>query len=225
MDAMRGAGRIEVTMDRVDGIEEAARTGQPIASGDFVRIIFQDSGSGIDPALLDQVFDPYFSTKQKGAQKGMGLGLTIVHSIVKKHSGFIWIDSPPGGGCTVYLYFPVQGGVVTDTRLFTGKWRGRQVLVMDDEEMMRVINKKMFEHYGCAVTVAVNGEEAVALYREKLESGKGFDLVLLDLWVNDGMGGLEAARQITALDPEATMVALAKPFSIDLVEDVVNRFL
>ena len=117
---------------------------------------------------------------------------------------------------------------------------------MDDEEMMRVINKKMFEHYGCAVTVAVNGEEAVALYREKLDSGKGFDLVLLDLWVNDGMGGLEAARQITALDPEATMVAisgdgsceamlryaeydfvaaLAKPFSIDLVEDVVNRFL
>ncbi len=246
VDAMRGEGCIEVTMDRVDGIEEAARTGQPIVSGDFVRIAFQDSGPGIDPRFLDQVFDPYFSTKQKGAQKGMGLGLTIVHSIVKKHGGFIWIDSPPGGGCTVYLYFPVQDGVVTDPRFLEAKGRGRQVLVMDDEEMMRLINKKMFEHYGCEVTVAIDGEEAVALYREKLESGNCFDLVLLDLWVNDGMGGLEAARQIKALDPEATMVAisgdggsepmlryaeydfvaaLAKPFSIDLVEDIVNRFL
>jgi signal transduction histidine kinase/DNA-binding LytR/AlgR family response regulator len=246
VDAMRGSGRIEVTMDRVDGAEEAARTGQPIASGEFVRIVFQDSGPGIDPALLDQVFDPYFSTKQKGAQKGMGLGLTIVHSIVKKHGGFVWIDSSQGGGCRVYLYFPVSEGVVADPRFLAVKGHGRQVLVMDDEEMMRLINKKMFEHYGCEVTLAVNGEEAVALYQEKLESGNGFDLVLLDLWVNDGMGGLEAARMITALDPEATMVAisgdggsepmlryaeydfvaaLAKPFSIDLVEDLVKRFL
>jgi signal transduction histidine kinase/DNA-binding NarL/FixJ family response regulator len=246
VDAMRGAGRIDVTMDRVDGTEEAAKTGQPIASGDFVRIAFQDSGPGIDLRHLDQVFDPYFSTKQKGAQKGMGLGLTIVHSIVKKHGGFVWIDSPSDGGCRVYLYFPVSEGIVSDPRFIAGKGHGRQVLVMDDEEMMRLINKKMFEHYGCEVTLAINGEEAVALYQEKLESGDGFDLVLLDLWVNDGMGGLEAARRITALDPEATMVAisgdsgsepmlryaeydfvaaLAKPFSIDLVEDLVNRFL
>ena len=123
---------------------------------------------------------------------------------------------------------------------------GRQVLVMDDEEMMRLINKKMLEHYGCQVTLAVNGEEAVALYREKLASGDCFDLVLLDLWVNEGMGGLETARRIIALHPNATMVAisgdgsieamqryaeynfveaLAKPFSIDAIESLVNRFL
>ena len=246
VDAINGAGRIEVTIDRVDGGEEAVRTGQLIANGDLVRVAFHDSGPGIDPALLDQIFDPYFSTKQKGAQKGMGLGLTIVHAIVKKHGGFVWIDTPKGGGCTAYLYFPVQGGVVTDPEFFMGKGRGRQVLVMDDEEMMRLINKKMFEYYGCTVTTAINGEEAVALYREKLESGDGFDLVLLDLWVNDGMGGLEAARRIIALNPEAAMVAisgdgsceamqryaeynfvaaLAKPFPIDAIEDIVNRFL
>ena len=62
-----------------------------------IRITFHDSGPGIAPAIAEQVFDPYFSTKQKGAQKGMGLGLTIVHSIVKKHGGLVWIDSPPEG--------------------------------------------------------------------------------------------------------------------------------
>ncbi len=246
VDAMGGVGRIEAIIDRVDGLEEAARTGQPIMPGDLIRVVFRDSGSGITPALLAQVFDPYFSTKQKGAQKGMGLGLTIVHAIVKKHGGLVWIDTPETGGCTVYLYFPLQAGVVTDPQFLAKMGCDRQVLVMDDEEMMRLINKKMFEHYGCKVSLATSGEEAVALYRETLESGKGFDLVLLDLRVDGGMGGLEAARRILLLNPEAALVAisgdggsevmqrydeynfvaaLAKPFSIDSIGDIVNRFL
>ena len=246
VDAIGRAGQIEVTIDRVAGSEEAARIGQPIASGEFVRVAFHDSGLGIETAILDQVFDPYFSTKQKGAQKGMGLGLTIVHSIVKKHGGLVWLDAPKGAGCTVYLYFPLRSAAVTDPSFFSAKAGERLVLVMDDEEMMRLINKKMFEHYGCKVTLATTGEEAVALYREQLESGHGFDLVLLDLMVKGGMGGLDAARKITELNPEAAMVvisgdgtsevmqryaehnfvaALAKPFSIDAVEDLVRHFL
>lgn len=246
VEAMGGSGRIEVCINRVDGIEEAARTGQPIPGGDLVRVAFHDFGPGVDPALLDQVFDPYFSTKQKGAQKGMGLGLTIVHAIVKKHGGRVWIDTPAVGGCTVFLYFPLQCGMVTDSRFFVERGHDQQVLVMDDEEMMRLINKKMFEHYGCTVTLATTGEEAIALYREKLESGKGFDLALLDLRVDGGMGGLEAARRILLLNPDAALIAisgdggsevmqrhaeynfvaaLAKPFSIEAIEDIVNRFL
>jgi signal transduction histidine kinase/CheY-like chemotaxis protein len=245
-DAMGDTGRIEVNLDRIDGLQEAARIGRPVPTGDFVRVAFHDSGPGVDPSILDHVFDPYFSTKQKGAQKGMGLGLTIVHSIVKKHGGFAWIDRPPEGGCTVYLYFPLQGGTVFTPLSFTEKGRGRRVLVMDDEEIMRLINKKMFEHYGCEVILSTTGEEAVALYRKQLEDGNAFDLVLLDLRVNSGMGGMEAARRITALDSQATMVAisgdgnsdvmqryaeynfvaaLSKPFSIDAIEDLINRFL
>lgn len=246
VDAMGGAGCIEVVIDRVDGANEAARTGRPVPGGEFVRITFHDTGPGIESAIYDKVFDPYFSTKQKGAQKGMGLGLTIVHSIVKKHGGLVWLDSPATGGCTVSLYFPLLNGVVADPKYYAEKAPSRQVLVMDDDEMMRLINKKMFEHYGCGVTLAATGEEAITLYRKKLLSGKGFDLVLLDLRVDGGMGGLEAARRITALDPEAAMIAisgdstcdimqqyaennfvaaLAKPFSIDAVEDLIHRFL
>lgn len=243
--AMGGAGRIEVSVDRVDGDGEAAQTGQPLPAGELVRIVFSDSGPGIAPDLLDQVFDPYFSTKQKGAQKGMGLGLTIVHAIVKKHGGTVWIETPPGGGCAVRLYLPSQTAAAASRhRARTGD--GRRVLVMDDEEIMRLINKKMFEHFGCAVTLASSGEEAIDLYRRRLAEGGRFDLALLDLRVDRGMGGLEAARAIMALDPEAALVAisgdgtsevmlrygehhfvaaLAKPFSIDAVEELVDRFL
>lgn len=246
VDAMGTSGRVEVCIERVDGSDEAARTGQPVPSGELARITFQDSGPGLAPSIIDQVFDPYFSTKQKGAQKGMGLGLTIVHSIVKKHGGLVWLESPDSGGCIVYLYFPLQEAAITDPRLCAGKGCGKRILVMDDEEMMRLINRKMFEHYGCKVSVASSGDEAVALFRQQLAAGSPFDLTLLDLRVHNGMGGLETARQIVALCPEAALVAvsgdsgsevmqrysehhfvaaLAKPFSIDAVEDLINRLL
>lgn len=246
VDVLGGTGRIEVTVDRVDGAAEATHTGQTVPNSELVRIVVADSGPGIPPGLLDQVFDPYFSTKQKGAQKGMGLGLTIVHSIVKKHGGSIWINSPSQGGCIVTLYFPLRETIVSDPRATVRKGQGRQVLIMDDEEMMRLITKKMFEHFGCVVTVVVNGEEAVDLYRQRLAEGKRFDLALLDLRVDSGIGGLEAAGEIVAMDPEAAMVAisgdsnsdvmlyysdhhfahaLAKPFSIDAVEEMIDRFL
>ena len=245
IEAMGGEGRIRVGIDQVDGADEAARTGQPIPQGQLVRIAFHDSGPGIAPAIADQVFDPYFSTKQKGAQKGMGLGLTIVHSIVKKHGGLVWIDSPGEGGCKVLLYFPMQQQRLSGDQVEAAPGRGRRILVMDDEEMMRLINRKMFEHYGCMVTVAASGEEAVSLFQQQLDSGHPFDLCLLDLRVHGGMGGLETAQHIAAMAPEAKMIAvsgdpgaeemqhfrdyhfaaaLAKPFSIESVEDIVRRF-
>jgi two-component system, cell cycle sensor histidine kinase and response regulator CckA len=244
IEATGGAGTVEVTLDRVNGADEAARTGQPIVAGQMARIVVADSGPGISAGIIDQVFDPYFSTKQKGAQKGMGLGLTIVHSIVKKHGGLVWIDSSPGRGCAVHLYFPLQPAAELPppgTRREAGR-----VLVMDDDEMMRLINQKMFEHCACRVSLAADGEEAVAKYRESHASGEGFDLVLLDLRVDCGMGGLEAAREIMAINPAAKIIAisgdtaneimlrhgdyhfveaLAKPFSIDAIEEVVRRFL
>lgn len=245
IDAMGSEGTIMVKIDQVDGAEEAERTGQPIPNGKLARITFQDSGPGVRPAIVDQVFDPYFSTKQKGAQKGMGLGLTIVHSIVKKHGGLVWIDSSGEHGCKVLLYFPIQEHTSTAGQDEAASGHGRRVLIMDDEEMMRLINRKMFEHFGCMINVAASGEEAVSLFRRQLDAGQPFDLCLLDLRVHSGMGGLDAARRIVEMAPDAKLVlvsgdpeseemrhysdyhftaALAKPFSIDAVEEIVRRF-
>ncbi|WP_028583225.1 ATP-binding response regulator [Desulfogranum mediterraneum] len=245
-EAMEESGTISVRLDLVDGDAEAEAIGQPLPRGKLVRLSFQDSGPGIPADIIDQVFDPYFSTKQKGVQKGMGLGLTIVHSLVKKHGGLVWIDSPPDQGCTVYLYFPVRSAVVTDQAFSAHDASPKRVLVMDDDEMMRIINKKMFEHCGCEISLVERGEEAVASYLEAKERCQGYALVLLDLNVDGGMGGLEASRQILEHHGDANLIAvsgdggnevilhyeqygfiaaLTKPFSIDTVEAVVQRFL
>ena len=196
--------------------------------------------------MLDQVFDPYSSTKQKGAQKGMGLGLTIVHAIVKKHGGLVWIDSKPGQGCTVYLYLPAGNWTDRISGDVESAEGPRRVLVMDDDEMMRMINKKMFEHFKCNVKLAEDGETAVRLFQQAVDEGKRFDLVLLDLRVKKGMNGVDAGREIMIIDPQARLIAVsgdagsdvmlnyqehnfidaqAKPFSVDVVQDLIHRFL
>ncbi|HEB50908.1 MAG TPA: response regulator [Desulfobulbus sp.] len=244
-EAMAGKGSISVRIDRVDGEKEAENIDQPIPPGEFVRIRISDTGPGIDPDIIDQVFDPYFSTKQKGAQKGMGLGLTIVHAIVKKHGGFVWIRSGPGDGCTIILYLAC--GSWTEQLLDgAGIKKPRRVLIMDDDEMMRMISGKMFETFGCEVEVAENGETALELYHGADADGRGFNLVLLDLRIDSGMNGTEVARELKALAPDLPLVAIsgdfadevmvnyteygfsaavAKPFSLDVVEDLVRRYL
>ena len=242
VDAMNCRGTIQVAMEMVDGQIEAGQTGQPLPSCELVRIIFKDTGPGIAPEILDHVFDPYFSTKQKGSQKGMGLGLTIVHSTIKKHRGMVWVESKPGLGCAVHMYLPVTSEAMFEEQLA----RQPRVLVMDDDEMMRIINKKMFQHYNCNVSLATSGEEAVALFLKGEKEETVFDLVLLDLRVNEGMGGVEASEKILECNPEAKVIlisgdagnevilnyqeygfvaALTKPFSVDTVQSVVQHFL
>ncbi|NOQ47506.1 MAG: response regulator, partial [Desulfobulbaceae bacterium] len=174
VEAVGESGTITVRLDNVDGVEEAERKGQPVPDGRFIRVAFHDTGPGIEEKLLDQIFDPYSSTKQKGAQKGMGLGLTIVHAIVKKHGGLVWIDSKPGQGCTVYLYLPAGNWTDRISGDVESAEGPRRVLVMDDDEMMRIINKKMFEHFNCNVKLAEDGKTAVRLFQQAVDEGKRF---------------------------------------------------
>ncbi len=107
-DAMDNSGMLRVALDNVEGEKERRRVKHPIPDGKFIRIAVSDSGPGIATEVLERIFDPYFSTKQKGSQKGMGLGMTIVYSIVRKHGGYVWIDSSRNSGSTVYLYLPAK---------------------------------------------------------------------------------------------------------------------
>ncbi|WP_054029477.1 two-component system sensor histidine kinase NtrB [Desulfatitalea tepidiphila] len=102
-EAMSRRGRLWITAQNVQ-ISSAA--GNPLLPGTYVRIEIRDQGPGIDPVHLGKIFDPYFTTKEMGSKKGMGLGLTITHSIVKKHNGHIQVDSTPGQGTLVTVYLP-----------------------------------------------------------------------------------------------------------------------
>ncbi|WP_028582435.1 ATP-binding response regulator [Desulfogranum japonicum] len=245
IEAMPDGGCITVDCELIDAVSEIERTDQPIPEGRHVHISFRDTGIGIPAEHLDIIFDPYYSTKQKGAQKGMGLGLTIVHSIIIKHGGMVWVESEVGKGSCIHLYLPAdehksghQGVLCPDIKV-------KRVLVMDDDEMMLQVYKKMFAHFLCDVITVHNGEEAITYIQNSQAEDAPFDLILLDLRVEKGMGGLLASKKIRNLLPKVRQIAvsgdstddviqnykqygfdeaLAKPFAIETIEQIVRRF-
>jgi len=181
-------------------------SGYGIPPGPHVWIGIEDEGCGIDSEHLDRVFDPYFSTKQRGNQKGMGLGLSICRSIVQKHNGFLGIDSADGRGTLAEILLPASKEALRDdpadskdcrTEPFQGSGR---ILVMDDEEMILKLSALILQRLGYEAEFSRRGEEAVERYRQALQEGARFDAVILDLTVRGGMGGLQAMRHLQKID-------------------------
>ncbi len=172
----------------------------PLPRGKYVQVIITDQGVGIPPQQLGKIFDPYFTTKQKGN----GLGLATVFSIVKQHGGLISVQSALGEGTIFHLYLPaVQGSApvkkVVETRPFEGKGR---ILVMDDEAHVRGVVGRMLKKMGYDPVLAQDGTEALALYARARSSGEPFSAVILDLTIPGGMGGKEVIHQLLAQNPE-----------------------
>jgi PAS domain S-box-containing protein len=188
--AMPGGGRVVV------------RASNRPAAGDEgprVQIAVEDDGAGIPADLLPRVFDPYFTTREKGH----GLGLAVVHSIVRAHGGRVSVDSRPGLGSTFTVELPASpGGVAAGPPLPVEATRGRgRILVMDDEPLVRKSAERALEVLGYEVVATHDGAEAVARFRAERAAGRGFDAVILDLTVPGGMGGEEAMRSLLELDP------------------------
>ncbi|MBK5277070.1 MAG: PAS domain S-box protein [Desulfuromonadales bacterium] len=212
--------------------------------GKYVKIVFKDSGCGINKDALAKVFDPYFTTKDSGT----GLGLSTTYSIISKHDGHIDIASEVGKGTAVTILLPVSPKKLIDDENFEGCAADGQtdgsILVMDDEEMIRTLMEKMLSDLGYEVTTCSDGEEAAALYKEFRDAGKTFSLVILDLSIPNGVGGIETAQRILGLDPQARLIAssgysndpvivgfrefgfcgsIAKPFSINELDDAIKN--
>ncbi len=196
-EAMPQGGTVEVAAQN----EVIAEGGNPLvpAGGHFVRIDVRDSGAGIVGQHLTRIFDPYFTTKQKGS----GLGLATSYSIVRGHNGFIDVTSRLGEGSVFSVYLPASlgGGIrAPETGANLGEGVGK-ILVMDDDEVVRDVAAGMLESLGHAVTTAASGEEAVNLYCRAREEGGPFDVVILDLTVKRGMGGEGTILKLRELDP------------------------
>jgi signal transduction histidine kinase/ActR/RegA family two-component response regulator len=179
--------------------------------GDYVRVELIDQGGGMAKEMLTKIFDPYFSTKQRGDQKGMGLGLTICHTILQKHGGAIAVESKLGVGSTFHLYLPAtqkpignQVAPVPKTLPQHGK-----ILVMDDEEGVRKAVGRALRCLGLEVELAEDGQRAIEVYHQALRQGKSFDMVILDLTVHGGVGGQEAMQNLLKLDPAVKAVVMS----------------
>ena len=196
----------------------------PLIKEDHVCISIRDEGAGISEENLPKIFDPYFTTKEMGSQKGVGLGLAISYSIIKKHNGHIDVESTPNKGTLFQIYLPASKKEAADTRIESrvvrhGKGR---VLVMDDEEMILSIAKELLQHLGYEVVAAQNGEEAIGFYRQARELKKPFDVVILDLAIPDSMGGKEVMQELIALDPRAKGIISSGYLNDPIIKDFKN---
>lgn len=249
-ESMSDQGSLKISVENILHQTDGTHKGNPIPAGRYVGVRIQDGGCGIAPGILPKIYEPYFSTKMRGPQKGMGMGLAIVYAIVKRHNGHIFIQSELNVGTTVDIYLPVVGQsgeihhqptatparpLLTDTR---------EILLMDDEEMIQQLAVDMFAYLGYPVDVASDGRAAIARYAAQLEAGKRYLLVILDLTVTGGMGGRQAIKRLIEMDSGVRAIVssgylrdpavtdyreygfigvLTKPYSINEVKNLLNR--
>ncbi|MFZ0928539.1 MAG: ATP-binding protein [Syntrophobacteraceae bacterium] len=222
-EAMSRGGVISISVENVE-INEIGVEGIDPNLGRYVKVLISDEGIGIPEENMSNIFDPYFSTKYRGSRKGMGFGLTIAHSVIKKHNGFIRVESIPGKGTTVSMLIPAsaqEGGAIAASRPHVPVPRKR-ILVMEDEEMLRDLIQTMLEHLGYEVDTALDGEGAVELYSEALDAGRDYDAVILDLTVKVGMDGREAIHKLLYLNPEIRAIVSSGNASDPIMHDYTS---
>jgi CheY-like chemotaxis protein len=230
VEAMPDGGTLTVRAENrhIDG--ENGDAGIGLKPGDYVHIALEDKGKGIPEEHLPKLFDPYFSTKPMGVQKGMGLGLATAHAIVKGHGGEITVQSTPDVGTTVSIYLPAQASkgtdedgkpVLSETQPTVADQQApmRGVLLMDDEEMLRSLAKQMLNRLGYKVETVKDGIEAIEVYKKQLDSAKPFDAVILDLTIKGGMGGEEVLKELLKMNPDVKAIVASGYFNDPVMEE------
>jgi nitrogen-specific signal transduction histidine kinase/ActR/RegA family two-component response regulator len=222
-EAMSKGGVISIRAENVE-ISELNSKGTDTNLAQYVKVAISDEGMGIPEENMPNIFDPYFSTKYRGSQKGMGFGLAIAHSVIKKHLGHIKVESVAGKGTIVSVLIPAagqKGGALAVSQSYAAIPRKR-ILVMEDEDMPRDLIQTMLEHLGYEVNTAIEGHEAVDLYSEALEEGRDYDAVILDLTVKVGMDGREAIRKLRYLNPEVRAIVSSGHSSEPIMNDYTD---
>jgi len=241
--AMPEGGQVEITAKNVHASDKTLS--QSLQKGNYVVILIKDSGIGISDQYFGKIFDPYFTTKEKGS----GLGLATSYSIIKNHNGMIEVSSTKDKGSTFSIYIPAlaeqKEDPVMPATAATAMRTGR-VLLMDDEQVVREVAGELIKALGHEVEFAAHGDEAVDKFKTAQQGGKPFDLVILDLTIRGGMGGVETVRQLLKIDPQVKAIVssgysddaatanyekqgfrtfLKKPYDLEALREVLNKLI
>jgi CheY-like chemotaxis protein len=183
--------------------EDFARLHPELSPGRYVHLSVGDNGAGMDEKTLDRIFDPFFTTKKFG--EGTGLGLSVVHGIIRAYDGAITVESNPGHGSTFHIFLPAhEAGTAAApaTTQATVEGRGERVLLVDDDAAIARVTGRSLERLGYQATVFTEARAALAAF------WKGtFDLVITDLTMLDGTG-IEVAREIWEERPETPVILI-----------------
>jgi nitrogen-specific signal transduction histidine kinase/ActR/RegA family two-component response regulator len=241
--AMDGSGRLEVMARDIE-----LETGNPLGlnAGHYVVVSLRDFGVGIGADLKAKIFDPYFTTRPDSS----GLGLTTAYFIAGRHGGTIEVESTPGKGATFNLFLQASSHPVTTepvSRVEQARLEGPpRVLLMDDEPSLLDVSGRVIELLGFRVGKAADGEQALALYREAAEAGDPYHVVILDITVPSGMGGVETLKWLKQIDPNVRAIVssgysndpvmsdyraygfsgvLPKPYRVNELQDMLSGIL
>ncbi|MFQ5650680.1 MAG: response regulator [bacterium] len=204
VEAMRGKGILRVETENIY-LERPPDGNRSMKRGDYVKLQISDTGSGIAPDILHKVFDPFFTTKKMNRERGSGLGLSVVHSIVEDHHGYITLDSKVGKGTTFSILFPAARKLTRQTPEIrkTPQRGSERILVVDDDPVQRRVSGQLLKRLGYKVHVLSSGEHAV-----KHVKTRSYDLLIMDM-VMEGMDGVEAYRRILELNPQQKAIIVS----------------
>ncbi|MCU0532784.1 MAG: PAS domain S-box protein [Hydrococcus sp. Prado102] len=202
-DAMPDGGKLIISAKNIVMDECDAKRNLYAKVGNYLVIIFSDTGVGMTPEVLDRIFEPFFTTKEVG--KGTGLGLSTTLGIVKGYGGFINVSSKVGEGSTFKVYLPQvhEDQKQVDTKLDMPRGKGELILVVDDEASVREITQTSLEASGYQVLVAKDGIDAIALYTQHKDEIKA---ILMDIMM-PSMDGTTASRTLYKIDPNVKIIA------------------
>jgi two-component system, cell cycle sensor histidine kinase and response regulator CckA len=215
----------------------------------FLQISFKDTGPGIPKSDLIKVFDPYFTTKTMGAQKGVGLGLAAAQAIVTNHGGIIYIDSILGEGTTVIVILPLDKlnlQARADLNILYPTTEKPVVLIMENDFSFRKLSDQMLRKLSCEVLLAGNENELIEIYQNAIRNEIMIDLIILDHSIKSGAGGIETLSKMRSIgydkkaiiitsSPDSPLIndfgkygfdaVLLKPYTKKELENLIRRFL
>ena len=214
VDAMPDGGILEVNIKNAILDNDTEAQIPDLNPGPYVILTVSDTGQGINPELENRIFDPYFTTKEIG--KGTGMGLSVVHGIVKSHGGLILVDSDLGTGTTFSIFFPVvqEESVIkteADEELPTGS---ESILFVDDEKSMVYIGQNRLEGLGYQVETRMSPVEALESFRASPDQ---FDLVITDMTMPQ-MTGDQLVKEILKIRPDVPTI-LCTGFNVNINEE------
>jgi PAS domain S-box-containing protein len=213
--AMRDEGGIlDICLTSVEVDADTIKLHSNLQPGPYLKLSVGDTGQGMDPKVVHRIFDPYFTTKEKG--EGTGLGLAVVHGIVKSHGGFLSIESQPKKGTTFHVFFPIikdriEPHISAEEPIQKGQGR---ILFIDDEEVIANLGKKMLMKLGYEVEAKTSSPEALELFRTQPDQ---FDLVMTDMTMPK-MTGEKLAKEIMTIRPDIPII-LCTGYSEQITEE------
>jgi PAS domain S-box-containing protein len=195
-------GGLEVTLEKTFLLEEKICFDWVLSPGAYVSLKVRDTGEGIDPGVMDRIFDPYYTTKEVG--KGTGMGLSVIHGIVKSHGGGVRVESKLGEGTLFEIYFPALEKISEEEKKPEGQIKGgsEKILFVDDEESVVKLNHQLLERLGYQVQSTTKPLEALEWFKADPDQ---FDVIITDMTM-PRLTGDRLAAEVLKIRPQMSVI-------------------